>query len=499
MRIAAIDVGSNSIHLVVVETDAMGNQQVLAREKHMVRLAKGLVRTGEIGPEAFHAGLAALALMAEVIRGLQCETVMACGTAALREAANAHLFIEAAAGLGIPIKVISGEEEASLIYLAVSRAIPFPDEPSVLVDIGGGSTELTWIVAGRAAASVSLPWGLQRLADAVPTSSPATAVELVRLRKFIRKVLRKAAKGLPEGLAPARVVLGTSGTLLDLARGASGQGTFTLEQLLRFKRRLWKATPQERVAGLGVDPKRSEVLHVGASWATGLLEWLGASEVHCLQVGLREGMVWKALARGGMALPVLADRRKASVEALCAKLDPDPGHSRHVGRLADQLFLDLMPHFELGDPERELLGYAARLHDVGLSVAEKGHHKHGAYLVQNANLAGFWPAETETLAQIVRFHRGKAPSVASHETFALLKPWTQHVVEKLAAILRVADALDRTRRQAVRSVRLLPEGEDLCLLVKGAGDLRPELESLRDKGGFLYRLLDRTVRVVVAE
>jgi exopolyphosphatase/guanosine-5'-triphosphate,3'-diphosphate pyrophosphatase len=206
-------------------------------------------------------------------------------------------------------------------------------------------------------------------------------------------------------------------------------------------------------------------------------------------------MVWKALARGGMALPVLADRRKASVEALCAKLDPDPGHSRHVQAISDSLFHDLMPFFELGDPERELLGYAARLHDIGLSVAEKGHHKHGAYLVQNANLAGFWPAETETIAQIVRFHRGKPPSAANHE-FALLKPWTQHVVKKLAAIIRVADALDRTRRQAVRSVRLVPDGEDLELVVAGAGDLRPELESLQDKGRFLFRLLDRTVRVV---
>jgi len=499
MRIAAIDVGSNSIHLVVVETDAMGNQQVLAREKHMVRLARGVLRTGEIGADEFQAGLETLALMAEVIRGLQCETVMACGTAALREAANAPRFIQEAEQLGIHIKVISGEEEASLIYLAVSRAIPFPDEPAVLMDIGGGSTELTWLVAGRPVATLSLPWGLQRLADAVPTSNPPLPEELVRLRKFIRKVLKKAGKTLPADLPAARLVLGTSGTLLDLAEGASGQGSFDLAGLLRFKRKLWKASPQDRVAQLGVDPKRAEVLHVGASWAMGLLQWLGAEQVRCLPVGLREGMVWKALARGGMALPILADRRNASVEALCAKLDPDPGHSRHVRVLADQLFHDLMPFFELGDPERELLGYASRLHDIGLSVAEKGHHKHGAYLIQNANLAGFWPAETDTIAQIVRFHRGKPPSVASHELFAKLKPWTQHVVEKLAAIIRVADALDRTRRQAVRSVRLLPDGEDLALVITGPGDLRPELESLQDKGRFLFRLLDRPVRVVRAD
>jgi len=498
MRIAAVDIGSNSIHLVVVETDAVGNQRVLAREKHMVRLGRGLLKTGEIAAEAFQAGLESLALMAEVIKGLQCDTVLACGTAALREASNAPHFVREAAKLGIAIRVISGEEEASLIYLAVSRAIPFPEVPAVLMDIGGGSTELTWLVAGRAVASLSIPWGIQRLADAVPTANPPTAEDLARVRKFLRKVLKKASKHLPADLPQAEVVLGTSGTLMDLASGAGGQGAFDLDQLLRFKRRLWKASSQARVAELGVDPKRSDVLHVGATWVAALLKFLGASTVRCLPVGLREGMVWQALARGGMALPVLADRRKASVDNLAAKLDPDPGHSRHVAYLADQLFVDLIPEFELGDPEREMLGYASRLHDIGLSLSEKGHHKHGAYLVTNAKLAGFWPAETEAISHIVRYHRGKPPSMA-HEAYALLKPWTQHVVEKLAAIIRVADALDRTRRQSVRQVRLLAEGEELTLYITGTGDLKPELESLKDKGRLLFRLLDREVNIVLKE
>jgi exopolyphosphatase/guanosine-5'-triphosphate,3'-diphosphate pyrophosphatase len=498
MRIAAIDVGSNSIHLVVVETDAVGNQRVLAREKHMVRLGRGLAKTGAIGPEAFQAGLESLALMAEVIRGLQCDTVLACGTAALREATNASQFVTEAAKLGIAIRVISGEEEASLIYLAVSRAIPFPDVPAVLMDIGGGSTELTWLDAGRPVATISVPWGIQRLADAVATANPPTPSDLVRVRKFMRKALKKAAKALPQDLPQPQEILATSGTLLDLASGAGGQGAFDLEQLLRFKRKLWKTSSQGRVADLGVDPKRAEVLHVGASWVGALMKWLGASRVRTLPVGLREGMVWQALARGGMALPVLADRRKASVDALAAKLDPDPGHSRHVAYLADQLFTDLMPDFELGDPERELLGYAARLHDIGLSLTEKGHHKHGAYLVTNAKLAGFWPAETEAISQIVRYHRGKAPAMA-HEGFASLKPWTQHVVEKLAAIVRVADALDRTRRQLIHQVRLVPEGEELTLRITGAGDLKPELESLKDKGRLLFKLLDRKVSVEIRE
>lgn len=498
MRIAAIDVGSNSIHLVVVEADEVGNQRVLAREKTMVRLARGVTRTGEIGPEAFQAGLEALALMAEVVRSLSCDTVMACGTAALREAANAPAFIAEAARLGIAIKVISGEEEARLIHLAVSRAIPFPDAPATLVDIGGGSTELTWVQGEKVFASISLPWGLQRLADAVPTSDPPVPADLERLRRFIRKVLKKASKELPDNLPPCALVLGTSGTLLDLAQGASGEPAFHLDQLLRFERHLWRATAQTRVRELGVDPKRAEVLHVGAAWATGLIRWLGAEQVRCLPVGLREGMIWEALRHGGVALPGLPERRRASVEALAQRLDPDSDHSHHVARLADRLFQDLRAVFEMGDPERELLTYAARLHDIGLSVAEKDHHKHGSYLIQNAALPGFWPKETEVLSQIVRFHRGKGPNEKKHEAYGLLAPWHRHVVEKLAATLRVADALDRRRKQAVADARIEVHADEARILIKGrTGELRPELDALQDKGRLLFRLLDRPVRVVI--
>lgn len=491
MRIAAVDVGSNSFHLVVVEADALGNQRVLAREKAMVRLARGTATTGEIQPEAFQAGLDTLGRMAEVIRDLQCETVMAFGTAALREAKNSGRFLREAARSGIPVRVISGEEEARLIFLAVSHAIPFPDEPVVLVDIGGGSTELTWVERGAAVASLSLPWGVQRLADAVGTSDPPTPRDFQKVERFLRKVLRKARKSLPKELPAASMVLGTAGTLLDLAQGAAGDSSFDWEQLHRFQRRLWRATAQDRIDRLGVDPRRAEVLHVGASWAFALLRWLGVGQVRVLPVGVREGMIWEALRHGGSSIPPLADRRRASVEALAAKLDPDPGHSLHVQRLADQLFEDLQPQFELGEPEREWLSYAARLHDIGFSLSEKGHHKHGAYLVRNAALQGFWPQEAEILAQVVRHHRGKPPDPKKHEEFRRLAPWHRQVVEKLSAILRAADALDRRRRQVVRRIRAEACGESMVFVVEGIGDLRAELDAFEDKGRLLLRLLDR--------
>ena len=497
MRIAAVDVGSNSIHMVVVEADPMGGQRVLAREKTMVRLARGEAKSGEIGPEAFRAGLDALAQMARTIRDFGCETLMACGTAALRDAKNAQAFVLEAEKLGIPIQVISGEEEARLIHQAVSHSIPFPPEPVTLVDIGGGSTELTWVKGGRVAASISLPWGLQRLADAAQTADPPTAGDLKRLRKTIQRILRKARKALPSELPEPTLILGTSGTLEELARGAAAGQAFSVEQLRDFALKLWHLDTQQRVERLGVDPKRSEVLHVGAIWALSLMEWLGSPPLRHLPVGLREGMVWEALKHGGAAIPPLADRRRASIEQLASRLDPDPGHSRQVARLADELFISLQPYFELGDTERQWLAFAARLHDIGFSISDKGHHKHGEYLVRNAALPGFWPEEVDLLAQVVRFHRGKPPHHAKHEAFRALAPWHRQVVRKLAAILRGADALDRRRRQAVQHLAVEVDDERLNVILDAAGDLDSEMEAFLDKGALLGTLLDRRIEVTV--
>lgn len=496
MRIAALDVGSNSLHLVVVEVDAVGNQRVLAREKAMVRLARGAGPHGDITPEAFQEGLEALALMAQVIGGFHCDTVMACGTAALRDARNAPAFLAEAARLGLPIRVISGEEEARLIHLAVSHALPFPDGPVALMDIGGGSTELTWVEGGRVLASTSIPFGLQRLADACPTADPPTPADLKRLRRFMRKVLKKARKALPKDLPTPALVLGTSGTLEDLGRGAAEGSRFGTRGLRAFRKKLWSTDAAGRLK-LGVHPKRAEVLHVGAAWAEALLDWLGCATVQHLPVGLREGMIWDALAHGGAAIPPLAERRRASVEAFAARLDPDPGHSRHVALLADQLFTGLQPWFDLGEREREWLQHAARLHDLGFSVAEKGHHKHGAYLIRATNLPGFWPEEVELLAQVVRHHRGKAPDPARHEAYRNLPPWHRDTVRKLTGILRAADALDRRRRQSVTGVEVQEDSEGLTLRVHGHGGLAPELEALDRKGALMIELLDRPVRVIL--
>jgi exopolyphosphatase/guanosine-5'-triphosphate,3'-diphosphate pyrophosphatase len=495
MRIAAIDVGSNSIHMVVVEADPMGGQRVLARDKATVRLAQGEAKSGEIGPEAFRAGLEALTHMARTIRDFGCETLMACGTAALRDARNAKDFLKEARKLGIPIQVISGEEEARLIHKAVSHAFPFPPEPVTLVDIGGGSTELTWVQAGRVAATISLPWGLLRLADAAHTADPPTAEDLKRLRRMIRRILKKARKDLPSVLPQPSLILGTSGTLEELVRGAAAGQACTIQQIRDFALRLWRVDSQHRTERLGVEPRRADVLHVGAIWALSLMEWLGSPTLRHLPVGLREGMVWETLKHGGAVIPPLADRRRASIEQLAHRLDSDPGHSLHVARLADEIFLALQPHFELGDPERQWLAYAARLHDIGHSIAEKGHHKHGEYLIRNAALPGFWPEEVDILAQVVRFHRGKAPHHAKHEAFRALAPWHRQVVRKLAAILRGADALDRRRRQLVRHLSIEVNEKRLVVTLDAAGNVDLEIQAFLEKGALLGTLLDREVEV----
>jgi exopolyphosphatase/guanosine-5'-triphosphate,3'-diphosphate pyrophosphatase len=501
MRIAALDIGSNSIHLVVVEAEGLEAVRVLAREKAMVGLAQGLAVSGRIGDEAYQAGLKALSRMKAAMDGFACDRVLAFGTATLRDAANAGDFLEAARKLGIEIQVISGEEEARLIHLAVAQAYPFPHGAVVLVDIGGASTELTWVEDGHARASCSLPWGLQRLADTLTTADPPDLKDYERTRKAMRGFLKAAERSLPEGLPAATWMLGTSGTLEDLAKAAGGSDIATRGQMKALRARLWDCPAKRRCARLStVPPRRAAILHIGALWAELLLAWTGADALRHLPVGLREGMVWEALRHGGRLLPPLQERRWSSVETLAARTDPDPAHTAHVQEVADRLFLDLQPAFELGEQEREWLACAARLHDIGFAIAERNHHKHGAYMVQHGDLKGFWPEELAILSQVVRHHRGKDPDPARHEAFAALAPWHQAVVQKLAAILRVADALDRRRDQRIRKAALHINDGDMTLTAQGAAgfqDFDAEREAVADKGRLLERLLGRKLRMRV--
>ena len=498
MRIAALDIGSNSIHLAVVEAEGAASFRVLARDKAMVGLAQGLATTGRISEEAFAAGLKALARMKATLDSFACDRVMAYGTATLRDAANAPAFLSEAHKLGLEIQVISGEEEARLIHLAVSQAYPFPQGVVVLVDIGGASTELTWVEGGRVVASCSIPWGLQRLADAFPAADPPQPKDYARIRKGMRGFLREAERLLPKRLPEAAWVFGTSGTLEDLAKAASGGEVAAMGQLRALRAALWEAPAKRRCARLStVPPRRAAILHIGALWAELIMGWTGADALRHLPVGLREGMVWEALLHGGELLPPLQARRWSSVESLAARLDPDPAHSAHIQALSERLFLDLQPIFELGELEREWLACAARLHDIGFALAEKNHHKHGAYMIQHGGLQGFWPEELAVISQVVRHHRGKAPDPAKHEAFAALPPWHQGTVRKLAAILRVADALDRRRDQRVRSARLKASEDEALLTVQdaGEGDLGPEREALADKGRMMEKLLGRPLRL----
>ena len=499
MRIAALDVGSNSIHLVVVEADGPQEMRVLAKEKALVGLAQGLAVTGRISEEPYEAGLKALTRMKALVDRHACDRVLACGTATLRDAGNAPDFLAEARKIGFEIQVISGEEEARLIHLAVAQAYPFPGGVAALVDIGGASTEFTWVQDGKVIASCSVPWGLQRLSDALPTEDPPTLRDYERTRKTMRRFLKTQIRILPKALPEAMWVLGTSGTLEDLVHAAGTGDIATRGELKALRSRLWACNLKRRSAQLSTVPaRRSAMLHIGALWAELILSWVGADALRHLPVGLREGMVWEALRHGGELLPPLQERRLSSVQALAGRTDPDLAHSQHVQALADQLFLDLQPEFELGEMEREWLACAARLHDIGFAVAERNHHKHGAYMVQHGDLKGFWPEELAMISQVVRHHRGKAPDPERHAGFAALTPWHQATVQKLVSILRVADALDRRRDQRVAKARFRLGGEDLLLVVQaanGTGDLSLEREAVADKGRMLERLVGRPLRI----
>lgn len=495
MKVAAIDVGSNSIHLVVMEADGAGGLRVLAREKAMVRLARGLAATGRIAPEAFAAGLQTLARMAELLKSQACDATLVCGTAALRDAANAAAFTAEAAALGLPIRVISGEEEARLIHLAVAHAVPFPEAPALLLDIGGASTELTWVHGSSLLASLSLPWGAQRLCDLLGPADPPTAADRAALQATLDRLLADARHALPPDLPPAALALGTSGTLGALTRACGGGTTLALPALRTLNDALWSLPVAERPAKLGVSARRAEQLHVGGLWAEALLAWSGAGNLQHLPVGLREGLVWEALSHGGAAIPPLAHRREASVRALVRAHAPEAPVPDPVEPLAAQLFAALNPCLELGDWERDLLGLAAAVHGIGRAGSDKGSHKRAAHRVRQADLTGFWPQEVELLAQVVRHHRGRPPDPDRHDAFHQLPPWHRTVVQKLAALLRVAVALGGTTGLARVEIRVAPEAVHLGLAARPGRGRREALEAVAASTLPLARLAGRPILV----
>ncbi len=464
MRVAAIDVGTNSIHLLVADVSAEGQISVVEKAREQVMLGRGGIGQRTIAQDAFDRGVEALAAFKIAADGLGCEDIHAAATSAVREASNGQAFCEAVKRrTGIHVRQISGADEARLIWLGARAEVDVSDGPVLLFDVGGGSTEFILATAAGPRMTVSLPLGHIRLSEKHGVGGAFDTAA----RKATKKAVRKALTALTSRLGdqPIARVVGTSGTVRCLARIATlarGEALPPHGSGLVLRRRDVEAflgtvegASRDAIAALpGMDGRRVDTLPAGAVIVREVLKATGAAQLTTLDRSLRDGLVidWIERHRPEIDLQrtVLDPRARSTILAM-RRFAPNERHARHVAELTTTLFDRLAPLHGLPSSDRDLAWSAAMLHDIGHHIAGRGHHRHGMYLLQHIRMPGFTAPETAVLAQVVRYHSRSRPK-ASHDDFQALPPEDQRRVTRLAGLLRIADALDRSHDQPVTAL-----------------------------------------------
>ncbi len=504
-RIAAIDVGTNSIHMIVVEQQRRG-YRVIDKEKDMVQLGRGSLEGRPLTEDAIERGVEALKRMAGIAERWQVTEVVAVATSAIREAPNGRRFINAAQkASGIKIRVISGEEEADYIYRAVRAAIDFHGGSALSIDIGGGSVELIVGTADEVYLTASEPVGALRMAQMFSLEGAATPAMIDECRAYVRKRLKKTLTRV--GGLGFDFTVGTSGTIVTLATlaapaetAASGLRWLSRKRLRELVDALTPLSPADRAKRFGIDERRAQTVLAGGVVLDEIMRKLKLDQLRACDTALREGIVEAVLDRGvaapgkGGAVERKDSVRRSSVLSLVERSDVERTHATHVARLALRIFdqTQELHHFRTG--ERELLEYAALLHEVGMHVSYQGHQKHSYYLISHAGLRGFTSDQVAVVANVARYYRKAAPSDV-HENFAQLSQSQKALVRKLTAILRVADALDRGRRRAVRDVQVQTGEGKIRLQIRLRGEAGVELTAAAKSAKFFGKVFETDVDI----
>lgn len=538
MKIAAIDIGSNSIHLAVVRAEPGQHLQIIDREKDMARLASKTLRTRRISEETMDRALTTLRRFNQLAEANGADLVITTATSAVREAANSLEFVEAVRErVGLEVQVLPGVEEARLIALAVSEVTEFDDRRGLIIDIGGGSTEFIVTKGGAPELLLSARLGAVRLTEQFITTEPVSESEYKQLRAHIRAELARIVWEIKK--TGYDFVIGTSGTILNLVNAVSEKKaakkgtddsaftpfsqTVSTEQLKKLSRKLLRMNMHERSVVPGLDKERADIIVAGGLLLETILVELDAKEITSCDWSLREGVILNYLrrreageeetsSRGQASRLHEADEeslrssegdrfdvRTGSVLSLAKRYNYDATHSHHVARLATQIFDETRDLHNLGDEERRLLEYAALLHDIGYYIAHEEHHRHGLYLIRNSEMPGFNSVEIATIANMVRYIKGKMPTKKDpeahprrkHSEFFALEKSHRLTVQKLTGILRIADALDRSRRQAISEVRCVLDGKGVTFHVECKDECDVEIW-MSDLKADLFRDVFRT-------
>lgn len=463
---AAIDIGTNSVHLIVVKILEHGNFEIIDREKEVIRLGEGF--SGDIKKltvDAIERAVTAIARFKDIAETHNAK-IRAVATSAVRESLNRNEFIEKVyEKTGVQVEVISGQEEARLIYLGILRAVPVYEKRALCIDIGGGSTEFVLGVNGKIEFSRSLKIGAVRLTQKFFSEDKITKSAIDECRKWVEGEIFHVTNYIDK--YGFEVCVGSSGTIQTagniIAEFSKREVTpnrilnnfeFTKEELSKVADSVLSAKSlSERKKIKWMDSKRADIFPAGIIILQTIFEQLKIDKLTISEYALREGIVVDSLQNLNIEQhrPRLSDIRYESVLQLAKTCYFDSAHCFHVANLATKIYDDLQDLHKLEGYAREYLIAASILHDIGHHISHNQHHKHSNYIIRNSELMGFNENEINIIANVARYHRKSHPK-PKHPEFASLSSKDQLVVKKLSAILRVADSLDRSHKQKVNSI-----------------------------------------------
>jgi exopolyphosphatase / guanosine-5'-triphosphate,3'-diphosphate pyrophosphatase len=507
---AAIDIGTNSFHLIVVKIKEDGNFEIIDREKDVIRLGEGNANDiKHLTREAIDRALITLKrfkLLSDSYRA----KIKAVATSAVREAHNKSEFIERVKNeVGIDVEIISGYEEARLIYLGVLKAVPVFNKKTLIVDIGGGSTEFLIGYKGTSSSSVSLKLGAVRLTQKFFKDGIISSSRIKECRRWVSLELYQVSQMIiKEGF---KVCVGSSGTILAAASMIYAQNKknspstilnnfeFDLQQLSDIEKLILSMVTNEKRKKIpGLDAGRVDIIPAGIIILKTIFDLTGINRMLVSGYALREGIIVDELQKrfAGQSKPNLSEIRRESILHLAKSCRYDLSHCIYVSTIAGQLFDQLSAVYNFNIEWKEYLKAASILHDIGYHISHTNHHHHSFYIIKNSELLGFNETEISIIAQVARYHRKSHPK-KNHNDFEELSDNSKKIVKILASILRIADSFDRTHSQLIKSVGLNITSSKIEIELVYTKDKFPEIElwSLERRKSLLENVFMKKVTV----
>ena len=502
-RLAAIDVGSNSIRLVVAEAQLGGRYRILDEERETTRLGRSLTATGRLGDESIEDSLATLRRFKSIAEGMGVESVRAIATCAVREADNGADFCQRVhEQLGLSVEVISAEKEAHLAFQSVRRRHDLSGKNTLLADIGGGSTEIILATGELVEAIYATKLGAVRLSEKFGGGQSLAGDDYRRLLKWIDKELKR---GTVKPVVPVHTLIGSGGTFTNLANMTLAAKGLSLLPAAGYRLaradvrhlvdRLRKMSSKQRRDVPGLNPDRVDIIVPGLAIIDRIMRRFKVNVLQVHPYGVRDGLLLTMIEQ----MQGVDDARAPSVEEQLDRFAESCGvdltHSKHVGLLAGQIFNGLVEPFGLDPADARLLDAAARLQDVGYLISYEGHHKHSYHLILHSRLAAFRPEELQVVANVARYHRGAQPK-NKHANFRKLSSGDRQRVRQMAAILRLAGGLDRSHNQIIQSVAVRGSAKQVELAVSSGQYPEVDLWAARRRAGPFEKEFNAELSVV---